>query len=146
MPKRLKIKKSPNVKHDLRGVKFAYQFARARAQSWGKKLDGCEARITSTNCGYWGFCGRAWKYQRRVLLRLGKHLPPHLHVYPRFKEMPTFWLWGGDESIVYLAAHEFGHLIGWGHGKHAEIAACKFGYEAVEAWRSEQYDHPACLI
>ena len=60
--------------------------------------------------------------------------------------MPTFDMAGGIESIIYLAAHEFGHLLGWPGDKAGETACCKFGYAAAEAWRERQYDDPACLI
>jgi hypothetical protein len=142
--KRLKLKVSSRVKHDLRGVHFAYNFAKQRAKQFGKTLNGATARIIRSGCG--AYYGKAWQYRNVVKLAFPDKLPPILERYPRFSDMPSFWLWGGSESIVYLAAHEFGHLVYAGHGKVAERAVSYFGFEAVRAWRDEQYNHPACLI
>lgn len=143
----MKIVKSPKVKHDLSPIKFAYGFIQTKAKRWGKSpLNGVTVHVTNTNCGGRNYCGRAFRTRDEVLIRVGQQLPAHLHVYPLFKGMPQFWLWGGAESIVYIAAHELGHLIRSGHGRVEEIACCKLGYEAVEAWRNRQYEHPDCLI
>lgn len=142
----MKLKVSRNVKHSMEPVRFAYGFAQARARSWGKKLNGVGVRVTSMTQYDRGYSGRAFLRSERILVRLAPVLAPHEHRYPKFQDMPTFRMWGQHESIVYIAAHEFGHIIGYGSGKAAEIACCKFGYEAVQAWRDRQYEHPACII
>jgi len=146
----MKLKISNNIGRNIRpAVEFAFKFAQAKARSLGKSIASVKVEATSCNAdgfsfrGYWG---RAWRRDMRVLLRIADVLPPHQHRYAKFQDMPTFEIGGGDESIVYLAAHEFGHLIGWSGDKAGEIACCKFGYAAVEAWRDRQYEHPACLI
>ena len=148
--KTMKIKISKAVSRDVRpAIEFAFKFAQAKAKSLGKNIAKAQAVVTSCNSdgncfrGYWG---RAWPGQMRVLLRIGPLLPPHQHRYAKFQNMPCFDMAGGDESVVYLAAHEFGHLIGWAGDKAGEISCCKFGYAAVEAWRDRQYQCPACLI
>lgn len=145
----MRISISKAVSHDVRvPVRFAFNFAAKRAKQLGKKFNP-HVNVTSCNAdgrcfrGYWG---RAFTHRNEVLLRFGSRLPAHEHRYARYQDMPTFELAGGCESIVYLAAHEFGHILGWPGDKCGEIACCKFGYAAVVAWREQQYEHPACLI
>lgn len=113
----MRIQESKSVPHDMRPVKFAYRFAQRRAIKFGRKLKDTLVRVNLTNCGGRGYGGHAKPWRNEVLLRFGKRLPAHVHEYARFSNMPTFWISGREESIVYLAAHEFGHLIGWGRGE-----------------------------
>jgi hypothetical protein len=142
----MKLTVSRNVHHSLEGVKFAYRFVQANARQHGKKLSKVRFDITSMTCGGQGYCGRAYPWRNRVLLRFAPQLPRHVHQYPYYQDMPAFELEGGIESIIYLTAHELGHLIGFPGGKHGEKLACNLGYKAVEAWRDRQYADPAILI
>lgn len=142
----MRIKLSKNVPDSvIAPIAFAFQFAQARAKSLGKRFN---PSIQVTACRLWdrGYRGRASRGRNRVLLRFARRLPAHTHKYARYANMPCFDLAGGSESVVYLAAHEFGHIIGYPGDKTGEIAACKFGYAAVEAYREQQYLSPACLI
>lgn len=143
----MRINFSSNVGRDWTPeISFAFEFAKAKAKSLGKQFNPAIQVTSCTDRGR-GYRGRAFLYGRsRVLLRLAKELPPHRHRYARYSDMPCFDLAGGSESVVYLAAHEFGHIIGWPGDKAGETACCKFGYSAVEAWRERQYEHPACMI
>lgn len=136
---------SKNVKHDMAPAWFAYEFAKAQAKAWGLPWK-CSAIVTSLAQWDRGYGGRAWPWRKKILVRLAPKLNPHVHIYPKFADMPAKYLAGGAESIVYIFAHEFRHILGGGSGKAAEIAACNFGYAAVEAWREQQYNCPTCLI
>lgn len=142
------IKVSKAVKREVTvPVRFAYEFAQRRAQSLGKSIAKAQVRVLPYRLdSVRGYRGRAGMSSKRVLLRFSQNLPGHLHTYARYKNMPTFWLGGGDESVVYVAAHEFGHLIGWPGDKAGEAACCRFGYSAVQAWRDRELESPACLI
>lgn len=136
---------SRNVKHDLAPARFAFEFAKAQAKEWGISWR-CGIKVTSLTSDGRGYSGRAFTLSKRILVRLAPTLPPHVHRYQRFRDMPEMHLLGGPESIVYIFAHEFRHILGGGSGKDAEKACCRFGYAAVEAWREQQYNDPACLI
>ncbi len=133
--------------HEVRSaIQFAYDFAQADAKARGKSIAGAKVKVTSMTTDGRGYCGRAWIKSRKVLLRFAPKLPPHVHRYAKFNEMPCFELSGGIESMIYVAAHEFKHLQGVKGDKVGEKICCKFGYAAVEAWRNRQYESPACLI
>lgn len=139
-------------------IQFAEALAKKRLQSHGewtwnvtvifRQPPPQRTAHVPDNKGYWGRAcspgnarGKGW-----VKLYVCQHLPPHAHEYVRYKGMPNFYIAGGLESIVYLAAHEFGHIIGWDGDKAGETSCCWFGYEAVMAWRERENLSPACLI
>lgn len=138
---------SKNVKHNLAPAEFAYEYAKSFAKKMGLPWK-VRVKVTNMTSDGRGYCGRACgdKGNGRILVRLADKLPNHVHRYNAFADMPSRYLSGQSESIVYIFAHEFGHIIGYGSGKAAEIACCKFGYAAVDAWRERQYNDPACLI
>jgi hypothetical protein len=154
----MKLQISKNVVHSCEpSIKFAYQFTQAACRRMGKKpisKTTVQVRAGRSYPASWtergqsprGYWGRAYKGRNLVILHLCPSLPPHVHEYARYKNMPNFVINGGSESIVYLAAHEFGHILGWPGDKAGEIACCKFGYEAVMAWRERQYSCPTALI
>lgn len=151
----MRLTVSKVVAHDVQGpFQFAEGFAKAKLHSLGYNRWDTKVKVsrrTYASAGWRGYDGRARRTSKvrglgRVFIFLADNLPPHEHVYPRFKDMPIFTLWNKTESLIYIAAHEFGHIVGWPGGKDGEIACCKFGYAAVQAWRDRQYEHPACLI
>lgn len=145
----MKLKISKNVSRNVESeIQFAFEFAARRAKRLGKNISKTTIEVTRGASGacFRGYWGRAFQRQGRILMRFADKLPPHRHEYARFQNMPTFEMAGGSESVVYLAAHELGHILGWGGDKIGEIACCKFGYEAVMEWRDQQYNSPACLI
>jgi hypothetical protein len=152
----MRVKKSDKVEVPIEGaLVFAESMAKRQLRSWGFSNWRVKVRVTSANWDpMWqgrGYSGRAWRWSRgrgRVLIRISpKHIDTaHVHVYPKFQNMPAFTIWNRFESMVYIAAHEFGHIMGYDGTKDGEAACCRFGYAAVEAWRDRQCDHPACLI
>lgn len=129
-------------------IKFAERFARMRLRRWGYKNPwSVTMKLGLSDCGR-GYSGRAWGRRGTGVakVKLANRIEPHVHVYPRFQNMPTFTLWNRAEAVVYIVAHELGHIIAPWRNKDGERACCLFGYEAVQAFRDRQYDHPACLI
>lgn len=135
-------------------IRFAESFARNRLRYWGYKQKWnitVSVKRYRNPWGIRGYAGSAYSPCKgsgvvRLRLAVAQQMLPHEHEYARFKNMPAFTLWNRIESTVYIAAHEFAHIIGFDGDKQGEIGACKFGYEAVIAWRDRQYDHPACII
>lgn len=111
----MKLTVSKSVKYDVGpAIRFAFRFAQERAKQMHKTIARTQVEVIRYGGNGRGYYGRAWRdyYSKgsgRVLLRIGSTLPPHQHRYARFQNMPRFDLAGGMESVVYLAAHEFGH-------------------------------------
>lgn len=147
----MRLKVSNTVKHNPREpFQFAADFAARRLRELGYPWLNVTVNCKWTRLKGRGYSGNALMTRRRghgrITIRLGDELPPHEHRYARFKDMPSFTIWNKIESMVYIAAHEFGHIMGWPGGKDGEISCCKFGYAAVQAYRERQYESPACII
>lgn len=135
-----------SVTHDMTSAVFAWGFAKAKARSLGLKWR-VSVRLGSTAInGRW--YGHAYGKRGRGRIRcwVNHNLPIDEHIDHRYKNQPPYLLWGASETICFLLAHEFGHVIGYGGDKAGEMACNKFGFSAVQAWRARQYNDPACLI
>jgi len=81
--------------------------------------------------------GRAVGYTARVFM--GKlHTEPRTCVYPRFKDMPVYWVRDWQEHLVGLIAHELWHRWQPGSGKAAEHMCELVEWDAIDRWRKEQ--------
>ena len=116
-------------------VAFAFGYARQvalreNAKTPWKIPSPLHLKLTRGN----SWRGRAWHY--RCLVRVGRFdFKPFLSRYPRFREMPEFWIATWQERLVGLVAHELWHLYRPGHGKPAEYDCELMEWDAVEAYR-----------
>ena len=140
---KLKIIKN-TAKVNPRLVEFAFEFAKARAKKLGVKFHP-KVCITKSEHRYSGWC----RFEKQIvtlrfnLARIVNGLDAR---YPRFQNMPSYYCNGSEEVIIHLAAHEFGHCLGWDGSKTGERGCELFAAECVTAWRDLQYADPACLI
>lgn len=118
-------------------VAFAFGYTRNialrdRAQTPGQSLPS-PLRLKLTRGSTWR--GRAWHY--RCLVRLGStSFEPYLSHYPRYSEMPEFWITNWQERLVGLVAHELWHVYRPDdYGKAAEYACELIEWDAIEAFR-----------
>lgn len=134
------------VKHNLAPAYFAYEFAKAKAKSFGLPWR-CKVKIESTaRPGIWYGHAYGKKGIGRIFCRFNHAIQPSDHQDWRFKNQPRYSMWGTEEVICFLFAHEFGHVIGWDGDKAGEMACNQFGYDCVIAYRARQYQSPAALI
>lgn len=123
-------------------VAFAFRYTRSVALREAKLKPGAvplpsiaKLELTSGN----GWRGRAWRWNSRCIVRIGP-LPtePFISKYPRYRDMPQFWVDGWQERLVGFVAHELWHLHRPGHGRSAEYDCELVEWDAVEAWRKDQ--------
>lgn len=146
LPRGWKIEKS--VHHSPEPALFAWEFAKKRARSLGLKWK-CRVRW-----GYTSYPGRWYGHAcgkrgcGHVRLWINSQIPHQQMFDRRFKRLGQFefMLQGTTETIVFLFAHEFGHIIGYGGDRAGEFACNNFGYDCVLAWRARECEHPACNI
>jgi len=106
-----------------------------RQQRWPHVL-----RIGKSSRSWWG---RACGYHAKVFIG-NLHEEPVLQRYPRFKEMPEFWINNWREQLVGLTAHELWHR--WSpapNGKAQEYDCELVEWDAVDRWRSLNGNHEA---
>jgi len=145
LPRNWKVQ--PAVKHDLTPAVFAWEFVKARAKHFGLPWKVSVSLGNTEISGRW--YGHAYGRGGRGKIKcwINHKLPISERQDPRYKkDQPWHLLWGNAETICYLFAHEFGHVLGYGGDKAGEMSCNNLGWEAVQAWRGRQYDHPACLI
>jgi len=80
--------------------------------------------------------GRAAGHRSWVLIG-PLHPEPRRSVYPKYKDMPTFWHMDWREHVVGLIAHELWHRWQPGHGKPAELMCETVEQDAIDAYRRE---------
>jgi hypothetical protein len=133
---------SPNLPRPWRELRpmiaFAFGYARKvalqenKATPW-KVPSPLHLKLTRGNC----WRGRAWHY--RCLVRIGSlNFKPFLSRYPRYRDMPAFWIINWQERLVGLVTHELWHLYRPGHGKPAEHDCEIMEWDSIEAWRKYQ--------
>lgn len=102
-------------------------------------IPGRTYRVTvkKTKHNYCGHAGFAC-----CLLRIGDPAKPVTWplkaTYPKFKDMPEYFLNSWREVVVHLAAHEFAHLTGYSGRKQGEMMCEMISWDAVDAYRKEQ--------
>ena len=139
IPAALYVDLSPQIKVPWRKLRplvaFASSYCRriAMHQFKGAELPAClHLKITKGN----SWRGRAFPRSRRCLVRIGsQEVKPFLSVYPRYKEMPTFWISNWDERLIGLVTHELWHLYNPGHGKKYEYDCELMELDSIESWR-----------
>lgn len=114
-------------------------------------------KIKFTNCsGSW--CGRAYWTEfhttqtangrsvekwRRILCRVGNPLrfaKPISGVYPRFKDMPEYFIDGHREAIVHIVAHEAQHAMGSSGRKSGEEICELAAWDALDWYRKHKVE------
>lgn len=144
LPRKWHVKST--VTHDLQSAVFAWDYARARAKQFGLRWKvSVYLGHTSIEARWYGHAYGS-RGNGSIHCWVNGNLPIIEHADRRFKNQPAFVLWGAEETIAFLIAHELGHVIGYGGGRAGEMACNKFGFEVVQAWRARQYADPACLI
>lgn len=86
-----------------------------------------------TSCWYGFHVG----YRSRVHVG-AKHTEPKRTTYPKFKDMPVFWIRDWKEHLVGLIAHELWHRWQPGSGKNAEFMCELVESDAIDTYRKEQ--------
>lgn len=133
-------------RHDLEPAWFAYQYSKTFAKGLGLRF---KARVRVGVCKYTGWWrGHAWGKRGRghIWIAMNHKIDPHESIDKRFANQPGYWLFGIQDTMCFLMAHECGHVIGYGGDKAGEMACNSLGYRAVQAWRERECEHPACMI
>ena len=105
----------------------AFEFLR-RVSRWTPEL--------TLSKGY-AWYGRATGFTARVFVgRL--HPEAQSTTYPRFKDMPVFWIKDWREHLLGLTAHELWHRWQPGSGKQAEMVCEMVESDAIDSYRREQ--------
>jgi len=110
----LHVSVSPQLKIQWRAlrplVSFAFHYCRRIAAHQFKGIGlPSDLYLKITNGSSWR--GRAWPFRKRCLVRIGSQdFKPFLSVYPRYKDMPEFWISNWEERVMNMVSECDGKL------------------------------------